>query len=44
MLKCFMKQEKNLLNFSENIFFLSESRWKAKYGAGRNILTPKQML
>ena len=44
MLKNFKKQEERLLNFSENIFFPFESRYKAKYGVRIKVLTAKQML
>ena len=39
-----MNYEKELLIFLEIILFISEAKYKIKYGEGLKILTPKQML
>ena len=40
----FWFKRKNYLFFGRFFFFLSEAKYKAKYGKGLKILTPKQML
>ena len=44
MLNFFFDLREKIIYFLADFFFLSEAKYKAKYGKGLKILTPKQML